>query len=501
MRRTAITTVAVLLFALAPAMAGAKEAWVSVRSPRYLLIGNADEHEVRRAATRFELFRSTFSELFPAFGLNSRVPVRLIVFKDFESYRAFRPLDGGGRPADFAGYFQPGADANYITLPLGGKAEDAYAVAFHEFVHLLIAGSARRVPDWLNEGLAQYYSILDISEDGVVLGRPVARHAHLLRAGKLLPLSALFAIDRESADYAAGERRDLFYAESWALVHYLISSDEGRGQLRLLRFLEMLASGMTAEESFGRAFRADYAVVEKGLGEYVRRGAYAIRRVAAARGERAATELASAPLTEAEAQYYLGDLLLHVGRFEDAERRLARAAELDPELAAAHASLGMALVRQRRFEEAQESLRRALALTPGSYLFRYYYAYALSREVLDEDEAATRGYAPETARAMRGALLKAIELGPYFPESYRLLAFVDLVAGERLNEAVALLKRALQLSPGRADLTFVLAEVYLRQNDSAAARAALRNVIESSANPRLRARALALLEGLAAQTK
>jgi tetratricopeptide (TPR) repeat protein len=63
-----------------------------------------------------------------------------------------------------------------------------------------------------------------------------------------------------------------------------------------------------------------------------------------------------------------------------------------------------------------------------------------------------------------------------------LLAFVDIVTGENLDEAVGLLKRALELSPGRQELSMQLAQVYLRQKKFDLARETLAPL--SSSNDR-----------------
>jgi tetratricopeptide (TPR) repeat protein len=477
----------------------AADSWVSVRSPRYLFVGNAPAADVRRAAARFELFAAAFSELFPALGAHDSVPTRVFVFKDYESFRPFRPLYDG-ETADFKGYFQSGADVNHICVPLALANEDSQQVQNHEAVHLLLAATARRVPDWLNEGLAQYYSTLKVSDGGgVTLGSPVARHAALLRQAKLLPPARLFRIDRGSRDYRTGAGRDLFYAQSWALTHYLASTDGGRGHLRLFRFLEMLASGMTVEESLKRAFDLDYATLEEKLFEYVRRGEYRTRELSVGGGAaHNEAELKVAPLGEAESEFYLGDLLLHVDHFAEAEKRLRRSLALDRASARAYTSLGMALVRQQRFSAARQSLRRAVALAPSNYLAHYYHAYALSREDMEDEQTVTE-YTPEQAGEMRAALERAIALEPRFPESYRLLAFVNLVTGERLDESVELLKRGLALAPNRPDMLFVLAQVHLRRGDRGAARESLEKVAAASANPRLRGMAAAMLREMAAK--
>jgi tetratricopeptide (TPR) repeat protein len=64
---------------------------------------------------------------------------------------------------------------------------------------------------------------------------------------------------------------------------------------------------------------------------------------------------------------------------------------------------------------------------------------------------------------MRTQLRRAIELNPAYPDSYALLAMVNIVAGEELDEAAELLKRAIKLSPARQDLVLELGQLYMRQ--------------------------------------
>ena len=485
------------LFVVSPAAvaaATAKGAWVGVRSPHYLLVGDTTESELREVAVRFEQFRNAFAQLFPASGLRSSVPTTVVVFKDFDSYKDFRPLYQG-RPTDFVSYFQSGLDINYIALPLGRDRESLYVKLFHESVHLLLDSQARRIPDWLNEGLAQYYSTFefDLAANQYGLGKPVAGNLLLLRQNKLLPLATLFAVDRASADYNERERSGIFNAQSWAFVHYLLTAGDGRRQLQLLRFIELTAAGAPFETSFRQSFKAGYETLEAELKEYVRRENFRERKTQTEAHLNVEAGLESLQLTDADAHYFLGDLLLHINRYDDAARQLQKAIALNPASASASASLGMVRVRQRRGAEARRLLKQATLLAPDNYLLHYYYAYALSREAMD-DEQEIDAYDAATAQIMRQELQRAIALKPGFTEAYRLLAFINLVTGEQLPEAVELLRQGLKLSPGRPDLTFILAQVYLRMQEMTAARATLQQLVNSGADARLRARAQTLLD-------
>jgi FimV-like protein len=105
------------------------------------------------------------------------------------------------------------------------------------------------------------------------------------------------------------------------------------------------------------------------------------------------------------------------------------------------------------------------------------------------------GYAPENLEKMRAELKKTIELAPNFAEGYRLLAFIDLVAGNKTDEALALLQRAVALEPGEPQHKFMLAQVYMQKRDYKAARALVESLVRTG-EPELRAQAQQMLDVL-----
>ena len=76
---------------------------------------------------------------------------------------------------------------------------------------------------WLNEGLAEYYSTYALAANGkrADIGRPIPRHVALLRE-RFLPITQLIGVERSSELYNEGDRQSIFYAEAWALTHYLM---------------------------------------------------------------------------------------------------------------------------------------------------------------------------------------------------------------------------------------------------------------------------------------
>jgi tetratricopeptide (TPR) repeat protein len=498
MRRLSCSLATALCLLLTAADAApAKDNWVSLRSRNFYLVGNASEKEVRRVATRLEQFRDVFTRLFPAAKFNSPVPTTVVVFKSDSSYKPFKPVVDG-RVSEVAGYFQPGEAINYITLTTEGRGENPLATIYHEYVHLLVENSygGRNVPPWFNEGLAEYYSTFDVDDDRKVhLGALIDGHLYLLRQQQLIPFKTFFAVDNHSLHRNGREAKGLFYAQAWALMHYLILGNNGQRLPQLGRFLGLVTKNTPVERAFAEAFQTDFAGMEKELKRYVEARTFRTQIATFERKLELDSEFKAAPLPEAEAEAVLGDLLLNTNRPDEAVARLQQAIKLDPKLAAAHASLGVARARQGRFDEARKHLRDALAAGSDNYLAHYYYAQALSREGMDEHGSAS-GYSAEAAREMRTALRRAAELKPDFPATYGLLAWVNLVTGEQLAEGVEYAKKALSLSPGNERYAFILAQLFLRQDDYSAARGVAESLASLGSDPQLRAGAQSMLRAI-----
>src|SRR5436190_9517300 len=215
--RSAIVSLglALLITCLAHQSVQATGTWTRVNSKNFTLIGNASEKEIRQVATRLEQFRDVFTRLLSLAKFDSPVPTTVIVFKSMGSYKPFNPRN-------YAGYFQKGPDVNYITLTADAR-ESAFSVIYHEYVHIMLDNTTGNLPAWFNEGLAEYYSTFLIEDDlKVHVGELIPDHLQTLRQGKFYPLRTLFAVNHDSPEFDEGKKRGIFYAESWALVHYLM---------------------------------------------------------------------------------------------------------------------------------------------------------------------------------------------------------------------------------------------------------------------------------------
>jgi tetratricopeptide (TPR) repeat protein len=437
-----------------------RDNWRSVRTNNLFVIGNADADKLRQVATWLEFFHSSFARLVSRNVLNPSVPTTVIVFRDDASFTPFKPLYQG-RPANVAGFFLPGDEVNYIALSLDPGERDPYAIAFHEYVHLHLRDNVPNAPLWLNEGLAELFGSLQFSGNDALLGVPLNSYLRILREHELLPLETLFSIGTNSPHYNEQDKTGVFYGQSWALVHYLMLGDRGR-QEQFKRFLQQVNRGENAAKAIEDSFGMTLDRLEEDLRTYVRRGELSAQRISGVNDPQAYasyTAMQRSSLTEGEANYYLGDLLLQQGRGADAERYLKQAIALDPAFVPSYTSLGMLYARLRRYADAKKYLQKAAA-TPQTYLVHYLYAYILSREGMSADGIVSE-YSAENAALIREQLQRAIKLEPNQAPAHHLLAVVDYIRNERLDEALEAAQKAHQLAPADKNYSELLDRIQL----------------------------------------
>ncbi|HYJ92545.1 MAG TPA: tetratricopeptide repeat protein, partial [Pyrinomonadaceae bacterium] len=182
----------------------------------------------------------------------------------------------------------------------------------------------------------------------------------------------------------------------------------------------------------------------------------------------ATTEATAMPLPPAHAAAILGDLLFQIGELSRAELFLKQAIAADAKEPLANASLGLLLVNQNKFADAKIFLKSAIAVGSIDYRVYFNYAFAVSRDFTTDGMI---GEIPDDAAGeIRSALRRSIELAPGFVESYRLFALLDFVRDEDLDNAVTLIRKALEIKNDDADLKLLLARILLRREDAASAK-------------------------------
>ena len=435
--------------------------WTRLQSANFTFIGDASERDIRRVARQLEQFREVMLRALPPRPGSSPAQIVVLVFANNRSFNPFKPRFQG-RTVEVAGFFRGGADMNHIAIN-GALGDAAVRTVFHEYSHLLVSSALDVAPAWVNEGIAELYETFEERNGGksAILGMAPAQHVLELRSRVFIPLSELMAVDRSSPMYNEGNRRGLFYAQSWALMHYLTFGNPTRRE-QLTRYLNTMNAGASQDAALKSAFSADLPAIEKELRDYLLRLAFPAVVYDFETTARATVDAPVEKLNDIEAEGYLGDLMARDrDRIDEARARLTKVIASNPDAARAHYALGLLELRDSRVDEALPLLERAATLQPGEGTFVTAYAFGLVEHLQGASDDAERRSILERARA---TLSRSMELRP--PAAYTLVtaAYLEQLAGEGAR-AVDLLTRAVASAPSEESYRIRLAEELARLGD------------------------------------
>jgi tetratricopeptide (TPR) repeat protein len=435
-----------------------KPAWLRLDTPNFTIIGSTGERELQSVAAEFERFRDAVGQLMGPSATATIVPAVVVVFSSDRAFEPFKPRYRG-RQVEAEGIFVGTSDINYIAVVSGRR--DVRAI-LHEYAHLMLANVAPNIPLWLGEGLAEYYSTFELRKDGqqVVVGRPIDAHVRMLRANRWLTLADLTSVRHDSPLYNEDKRRTMFYAQSWALVHYLLAGAPPRADL-VTKYIQSIESGTPPESAWRQILGSE--PLEAGLRRYVDLDQF--NQAAESLTERIETITAeSRPLSQSDVDAYLGEFLIAQRRNAEAVERLEPAARR-PDGARAVIALARARVAQNQLADARTLLDRAGAIQ-GDWLADYAAgvatAYAVGQVRPGADAVAA------TARA-RDALGRVVAVNPDLAHARYVLAGFELLDDTAVEAAVASSRRALALAPNRPEYAVRHAEALVRggENDTA----------------------------------
>jgi tetratricopeptide (TPR) repeat protein len=449
----------VLMFAAAPAAPvfarDKAENWVEVRSPHFVVVTNASDKQGHRVADQFERMRSVFHAAFPKLNIDPGSPIIVLVIKDEKDFRALEPVAYLAKGSlQLGGLFLRAPDKNYVLMRLDAEGEHPYSVVYHEYTHLLVGKSAEWMPLWMNEGLAEFYQNTEIHEKDASLGEPSTENILLLRQRPLLPLTTLFTVDEKSPYYHEENKGSIFYAESWALIHYLQVKDRHDKTLHLDEYSELLIKKVDPVGAATQAF-GDLKKLQAALEAYVRQGSFTYFRMATTTEVDDSAFQAKA-LTAAQADAVRADFLAYNDRTADARALLDHVLQEDPNNVSAQETLGFMEFHQGHLEEARERYAKAVQSDSQNFLAHYYFA-AISMN----DPAAAADEAQ-----IESSLRSSIKLNPSFAPSYdRLAAFLGM-RRRNLDEARLIALTAVSLDPANIQYRVNVANVLMAMGNT-----------------------------------
>jgi len=427
---------------------------LEVTSAHFTVTTDANEKEARRILDNFERMRWVFQTLFPKTNVDPSSPILVIAMKDRKSLQAIEPeayLTKG--QVDVAGLFLKTRDKNYVLMRLDVQGEHPYFTIFHEYTHLQFSGDSEWLPLWLNEGMAEFFQNTDFHEKEVILGEPSADDILFLREHPTIPLADLFRVDRKSPYYHQENKATVFYAESWALTHYLQVQDREKGTNWVNDYMMLMKQHQdpvtAAEKAFG-----DLSQLETALHFYIRQQKYKQFILSSAAAPLNPASYKVRTLSQSEYDGRRADFMACIGRKKDARALLETVMTADPTNAAARETRGYLEMVDGNQDAARTWYGEAVKLDSQSYLAHYYFAALTIRSGnVDQDAQVEAGFR------------SAIRLNPSFAPAYDQLSSFFGMRHKNLDEAQSLNLKAVQLDRSNLGYRFNAANLLAIRGD------------------------------------
>lgn len=243
---------------LSSALSASETGWILARNSHFEVYCHSGSGDAREVLRWFEGLHSFFEEQ-SKINVDSRLPLRVVVFSSVQEYIPYRP-----NPTADA-YYTFGSGGDFIVLPF-----DADRFAAHEYWHFVAQAGGMRLPLWLNEGLAEFYSTVHLDARGGRMGATPARHLGSLRHEGWINLPVLLAATADSRLLHERETSGMFYAESWALTHLLKVSPAYAP--RFPELLEHLAAGMPSARALEATYGRPVSAIASDLRDWYAKG-------------------------------------------------------------------------------------------------------------------------------------------------------------------------------------------------------------------------------------
>lgn len=450
---------------------------MEVRSDHFTVITDAGEKNGRHVADLFEQMRAAFGVVFVRTKINQPIPLLIIAFRNTKELRQYSPIYKG-KTVELAGFFQPGDDKNFIMVDM--SQEDNWQIVFHEYAHLLLNGNFPQTAPWFDEGFAEYLSTMKIGSNGSIEIGALIPGAELLDQASKFRLLDLFQVQHFSETYyRSGERRDMFYVESWLVAHYLFDTNQLTPTAHY--FLYTNGQKMPIPDAVQKAYGVTLPAMEKTIWTNWHTGKLYAKRF---NGKIPTSFNATArPLDSLEARAQLADYAAHTLDYQDkAVQEFEAILQQNPNLPEAQRGLGYAYLRHGQLPKAADHFRAAAKL--GSTDPRVYYYSAVLMQQTQPDSVGSDEFMAD--------LHKAVQLDPQYADAYHLLAFGEMKQ-RKYAEAEQDVRHAIELSPRNDGYRLNLGVILLNQQKLEEGKTVLASISQSS-NPAVAGQASQMLQ-------
>jgi tetratricopeptide (TPR) repeat protein len=449
--------------------------WIRITSTHFSVATDADEKRGHDVVARFEQMRSAFGQLLMRNRINMSEPVDIIALRRDDEYAKVAPIRPGQPIAD-ASFFIPGADRDYFVLNV--SKDDSWRAISHDFAHVLLNYNYPQTQAWFDEGFAEYFSSLRMENQQVQIGGDPEQFTALLSAQAWLAIPDLFTAHPETPPGGEGSRHTMFNAQSWIVMHYLLSqsklSETGA-------YFDLVQNhGVPVEQAIQKAYGMTSAQFAQAVKDYFHSltqssqapgknrqpNAGGIQSLGVTAGEEIGASTQELP--EEEGQSLVAEMSVRLPeRREQAMQELeAITGQAKTDNVVARRGLAWAHLQKKEYDRAVEELSTGADLNIKDPWLHYYLA------LVKYDLAQSGGRAIEGLPNMMQDLRLVLNWDPEFAEARRMLAMAQLQGGG-VHAATDSIRAAIQLNPRSQSYVLNLAQIYLEGKDWDAASALL----------------------------
>lgn len=453
--------------------ADVNQGWVEVRSAHFTVVTNASEKEGRRVADQFEQIRAMFHNALPTLRTDPPQPIVIVAAKNENTMKLLVPEDwetkGHVHPA---GLYQQGEDKHYVLMQTDTQGTNPFHTLYHEYTHALLHLNFRRLPPWLDEGLAEFFGNSTLGDKESKTGTIDEGHLQLLSQSKLLPIETLLEVDHNSPYYNEANRASVFYAQSWALVHYLLLDPAARQEQLLNKFFAAWDKSGNQLDAAREAF-GDLKRFGQTIEEYSRQQGFHIAIVKSSSDglDKNATARALSP---GEVLALRGDVFMHLNKLEQAQPLLEQSVQQEPKLATAHEALGLWKYRKQDFAGASKELDAAAQLGSNNFAAFYYRGMALLRGAPGIDVPI---------QAAAESFQRATQINPQFAPAFEGLAEAYSRSPETQKQALDAAFHAVKLDPATHWYALNLAYLLMNNDHDGDARVLGERLVAAAVSP------------------
>ena len=341
-------------------MPAGAESWNKLQSAHFLIVGDVPHGRLTAIARTLEDFRLAADRVLGDLAVEAARPLTVVVINPTKM------LDyAPGASNNVAAFYRRTAEHDYIVMGTNTFGASDFQVVLHEYQHLITHENFPVTPGWVDEGLAEFYSTFEEADGGTryKIGLPLGHHLATLQRNGPYPLLQFLQDDGRSMAIDERFRVGIYYAQSWALIHFFMLGDGGKWTKTFGPFVDALVAGEAVETAFRRTVSPDVNEFEARFKAYLAGRRFNYATFTPRSGGPSARAVETGRLSEAETETLKATLSNDATK---ADASLALALKADPGYRPARAMRAARLLQQHQIGQAADELAAIALADSGS---------------------------------------------------------------------------------------------------------------------------------------